>query len=119
VKEGIEERSFRFALRILAVADPLFRRGGLSRQLGSQLAKAGTSIGANVSEAQAAQSRADFVSKCSIAAKEARETLYWLRLINDAQVLPEKRLRNLKDEAGQIVAILTTIVKKAGAPLRR
>jgi len=56
-----------------------------------QLMKSGTSVGANVEEAQGGQSRADFLSKMSIAAKEARETHYWLRLIRDSKLLPEKQ----------------------------
>jgi four helix bundle protein len=80
--------------------------------LANQLLRAGTSIGANVEEGQAGQSRADFIAKYSIACKEARETNYWLRLLVAADVLPVTKLEGLIDESSQLIAILTTIIKK-------
>lgn len=85
---------------------------GVSRTLANQLLRSGSSVGANVEEGYASQSHADFVSKYSIACKEARETHYWLRLLVAADVAPADRLLPLIDEANQLVAILTTIVKK-------
>ena len=79
--------------------------------LASQLLRSGTSIGANVEEAQAAQSKADFRSKMSIAAKEARETNYWLRLTRDGNVLPESAVSPCLDEISEIRKILTSIIK--------
>jgi four helix bundle protein len=67
-----------------------------------------------VEEAQAAQSRADFRSKMSIAAKEARETHYWLRLTRDGNVLPEDQVTPLINDIESIKRILTSIVKSAG-----
>lgn len=90
----------------------LDRTPGVSRALANQLLRSGTSIGANVEEGQAAQSRADFLSKLSIACKEARETHYWLRLLAPSDIVDEHRLTELLDEADQLVAILTTITKK-------
>jgi four helix bundle protein len=75
-----------------------------------QLFKSGTSIGANVEEALAAQSRKDFVSKMSIALKEARETHYWLRLLQESQLV-EGDYSNRIDEIKEITRILTSIVK--------
>ena len=74
---------------------------------------AGTSIGANTEEAQAAQSKPDFISKNSIALKEARETHYWLRLLNAAKVLPHGRLSGLRDEAEEIERIFGSIIISA------
>jgi four helix bundle protein len=88
---------------------------GVSRTLADQLLRAGTSIGANTEEAQAGQSRADFLSKISIACKEARETQYWLRLLAATEVLPASRLTDLTSESTQLVAILTTIVRNTRA----
>lgn len=88
---------------------------GVSRTLASQLLRSGTSIGANIEEAQAGQSRADFVAKSYIACKEAREAHYWLRLLAASGVMPREQLAELTDEANQLVAILTAIVKKARA----
>lgn len=79
-------------------------------ELATQLFKSGTSIGANVEEAQAAQSKKDFISKMSIAAKEARETRYWLRLL-DQTSLTEKGVKHLLKEVEDIINILTKIIK--------
>jgi len=86
---------------------------GVSRTLANQLLRSGTSIGANVSEAQAGQSKKDFISKMSISAKEARETHYWMRLLTASNIVPETKLADLTDEADQLIAILTSIVKTA------
>ena len=67
-------------------------------------------MGRFVEEAQAAQSQADFVNKYNIALKEARETCYWLRLLDAGGVVPQKRLEPLIDEAGQITRILAKII---------
>jgi four helix bundle protein len=77
----IQIKSYEFALGIIA----LYRKLGNSNEfvLSKQLLRSGTSIGANVEEALAGQSRVDFISKMSIASKEARETNYWLRLLPD------------------------------------
>ena len=82
--------------------------------LASQLWRAGTGIGSNIEEAQAAQSRADFRSKMSIAAKEARETHYWLRLTLNGNVLSPEEVDPLIEEIETIKRILTSIVKSSG-----
>jgi len=110
--QDIRERTFEFANRIVKLCRALDDSPGVSRTLAKQLLRSGTSVGANVEEGQASQSKADFVSKYSIACKEARETHYWLRLIVASEVIPEGRLSELIDEANQLIAILTTIVKK-------
>lgn len=109
----IRERTFEFALRILKLCNELNKRPGVSRDISRQLLKAGTSVGANTEEAQAAQSKPDFISKNSIALKEARETHYWLRLLIAARVFPEKQLAELRDEAEEIKRILGSIVVAA------
>jgi four helix bundle protein len=79
-------------------------------ELASQLFRSATSIGANVEEAQAAQSKRDFISKMSIAAKEARETKYWLRLLNESE-LTTKEVKHLLKDVEENINILTKIVK--------
>lgn len=111
MKKDLCERTFRFAGRVVRLCQTLDERPGVGRILGRQLLRAGTSIGANVEEGQAGQSRADFVSKYSIASKEARETHYWLRLLASTELVPETSLQDLLDESNQLVAILTTIIK--------
>jgi four helix bundle protein len=78
----LEERLFAFSLRIVRLYQKLFKHTELGRILGRQILRSGTSIGANYQEGQAGQSHADFVSKTNIALKEARETHYWLRILN-------------------------------------
>ena len=80
--------------------------------LANQLLRSGTSIGANVEEGQASQSEADFISKYSIACKEARETHYWLRLLVATELAPQERLVEIEKECNELIAILTSIVKK-------
>ncbi len=79
--------------------------------LSRQLLKAGTSVGANVEEAVAGQSRADFLSKMSFASKEARETRYWLRLLRDSGLSRGSNLQKLLEESEEIIRMLTAIVK--------
>ena len=105
------DRTFRFAARIVRLCQTLDETRGVNRLMANQLLRSGTSIGANVEEAQAGQSRADFVSKYAIAQKEARETHYWLRLLIETNIIHEDKLSDLLDECNQLVAILTTIIK--------
>jgi four helix bundle protein len=105
-------KSYAFALEILNLVKLV--RELREYDLASQLWRSGTSIGANVEEAQAAQSRADFRSRMSIAAKEARESHNWLRLTRDGKILPEERISPLIDEIASIKRILTSIVKSTG-----
>ena len=111
-RRDLPERTFEFARRIVNLCQQLDQTQGVSRTLANQLLRSGTSVGANCEEAQAGQSRADFLSKISIACKEARETQYWLRLLAASEILPATRLEDLTDESSQLVAILTTIAKK-------
>ena len=112
----LPERTFAFAQRIVRLCQVLDQTPGVSRALANQLLRSGTSIGAQVEEGQASQSRADFIAKYSIACKESRETHYWLRLLAATDLVPEARLRDLLNEADQLVAILTSIVKRARIP---
>lgn len=111
--DDLLERTFRFAIRIVNLCRALDKAPGVSRTLARQLLRAGTSIGANAEEGHGSQSKPDFVSKYSIACKEARETHYWLRLLAATELIAESRLAALTDESNQLVAILTTIVKKS------
>jgi four helix bundle protein len=115
MKTDLPERTFAFATRIVKLCQVLDATPGVGRTLSRQLLRSGTSIGANVEEGQASQSRADFVAKYSIACKEARETHYWLRLLAETEVLPADRLRPVTEECNELIAILTTIIKKSRA----
>jgi len=110
--DDIRDRAFRFACDVVNVCDEVALRGFSGRRLAAQLVDSGTSIGANLEEADAAQSRADFISKCSIALKEARESHYWLRLMRATRKIDNE---TLLAEWNELVAILTTIVRKTRA----
>lgn len=112
MKSDLPERTFEFARRIVGLNQDLFDLGGVDRTLSNQLLRSGTSVGANVEEAQAAQSEADFVSKYSIACKEARETHYWLRLLAATSTIDASDLQPLETECNELIAILTSIIKK-------
>ncbi|MBN2269147.1 MAG: four helix bundle protein [Sedimentisphaerales bacterium] len=112
-ERDIQERAFLFACRIVRLYEFIAKGRGSGEVLGRQVLRSGTSIGANLEEATAAQSKADFVSKCNIALKEARETYYWLRLLIKAGVVLPDKLNELAEESNELVAILTTIVKKS------
>ena len=109
--EDIQKRTYRFALRVIKLARAM-PRDVAGSVLGRQVLRSGTRIGANCEEAKAAQSRADFVSKLSLSLKEARETLYWMRLVRDAELVRPTRVANLVAESDEIVSILTSIVRK-------
>lgn len=107
----IVDLTYKFALDVTVIASLLRRKK--ENDLATQLWRAGTSIGANVEEAQAAQSRADFRSKMSIAAKEARETNYWLRLARDTRLLDPAQAKDIIAQIQSIMKILTSIVKSS------
>jgi four helix bundle protein len=109
----IRARTFRFACRTLELSEKLYRAGGVARLIAPQLLRAGTSIGANLEEAYAGQTKADFVAKTCIALKEAREAKYWRRLVDVRKLLLYEDLNPDIQEADEIIAILTTIVKRA------
>ena len=106
----IDDRTFKFALLVVEVYKFLKERQ--EYVLSKQLLRSGTSIGANVEEAQAGQSKKDFISKMSIASKEARETRYWIRLLNESNYLRDFSKKNeLVIEIENIINIITKIVK--------
>jgi len=106
------ERTFQFALGIVNLCQMLSKKPGIGQTIGKQLLQSGTSIGANIEEGQAAQSRADFISKYSISRKEARETHYWLRLLAESQIVSPNQVDGLLTECNELIAILTSIIKK-------
>ncbi|MBI5446176.1 MAG: four helix bundle protein [Deltaproteobacteria bacterium] len=109
----IQARAFAFACRVVALHGELIRQDGTARTLAGQLLRAETSIGANLEEACAGQSKPDFISKCSIALKEARETHYWLRLLKASGSARAESLEPLLGEANELISILTAIIRKA------
>ena len=104
----IQNKSFEFALSVIDLFKKLNKQNEFI--ISKQLLRSATSIGANVEEAIAAQSRKDFIHKLSIASKEARETRYWLKLLKESRLTGENCNKYL-EEANEIIAILTKIIK--------
>ena len=102
----IVDKTFEFAIKIIDYCE--FLESHKKFVISNQLLKSGTSIGANVSEAQNAESRADFIHKIKIAAKEANETNYWLRICEASKSYPE--YGGLLNDVTEIGKILTSII---------
>jgi len=104
----VEEKSFKFAIHIISLVKIL--RSHKEFIFADQLLKSATSIGANISEAGAGQSKKDFISKMAIASKEARETRYWLKLTNESKLI-KVDLDTYLHEIEELIKLLTKIVK--------
>lgn len=106
----IVDKSYRFGLRLVKLYIFL-RKNKVERELIIQLLKSGTSVGANVEEAEGGQSGADFIHKMGIAYKEAREAHYWLRLLRDSGLLEIKMADSFLKDADELKKILASILK--------
>ncbi|EKD91146.1 MAG: hypothetical protein ACD_30C00041G0006 [uncultured bacterium] len=109
---NITSRSTRFAVSIIKLAN-LLPRTPAGFAIASQIVRSGTSIGANIHEAQSASSKKDFIHCSTIALKEARETLYWLTVIFETKLVSNTNLDSLLKESDELVRILYSIIKKA------
>jgi len=105
-------KSYQFALTVIRQVRAL-RQQGREHELTSQLLRSATSVGANVEEANAGQSRKDFVAKLAIARKEAHEARYWLRLLRDAEILDAAVVAILIEDCEELIRMLTASVKTA------
>ena len=105
----IVNKSFAFAIRIVNLYRCLIKKNEFV--LSKQVLRCGTSIGANVREAVQAQSRADFLSKISIALKESNETLYWLELLDATDFIAKRSYDSIHRDCDELISILTKIVK--------
>ena len=112
--KAVQEKSFHFAVRIVNLCKFL-QNEKQEYILYKQLFRCGTSIGANVAEAQQAQSRADYVSKLNIALKEACETDYWLRLLHETNYLTESAFQSVISDCRELEKLLISIIKTAKA----
>lgn len=105
----LQEKSYIFSLKIIGVSTKLQARR--EYVLSKQLLKSGTGIGSNIEEAQLAQSMPDFISKMSIAAKEANEKRYWLRLLRDSHMLPNDEAEQLISDVEELIRMLVATIK--------
>ena len=108
--KDIKERTFDFAVRIIKLCRFLDDSSKTAQTISRQLLRSGTSVGANIEEAQAGQSKADFISKISIALKEARETFYWLKLLEASEILSSNKIEGIKKESEEIAKIIASIL---------
>lgn len=108
--QDFQTRSFKFACDIVRFYQAI--KSSVPGPMANQLLRCGTSIGANLEEAKAAQSRRDLRAKFSISLKEARETRYWLRLLEATQLASAQQVASLLEESNQLTAILTASVVK-------
>jgi four helix bundle protein len=110
MRNEIVDRSYQFSLRVIRLVGSL-PKNEVCKVIGRQLLRSGTSIGANVEEAQSGYSKNDFTNKMNIAQKEARESKYWLRLIRDSKQVDGQSIEDLINESDAITKILFSIVK--------
>ena len=112
----IADKSFDFAIKIVRLSKKL--RESKDYELASQILKSGTSIGANIAEAQKAQSKKDFLAKMYIALKEANETIFWLRLLYATDILDTETFGELSRDIHEIERILNSITKSTAQRLK-
>lgn len=108
----VQAKSMSFAIRIVNLSRYLSEEHK-EFVLSKQLLKSGTSIGANISEAEYAQSKIDFTAKMSIALKEAAETKYWIELLRETEYLREEEYRSMKADCVEMIKMLTAVVKRS------
>lgn len=108
-KNIVQEKSYKFAIKVVKLYQFLTEKK--QHVFAKQILRCGTSIGANIEEAKGAQTRKDFLTKCSIAYKEARETLYWLKLLRDTQYVSQNQFDYLYPDLEEILKLLTAILK--------
>lgn len=114
----LPRRSFHLALTILDLVDAL-PQGTKGWVIGRQLLKSGTSVGANLEEANHALTEAEFASFCNVARREAAETAYWLRLCVESGLLSSEAVTPAQDQAIELTRILSSIVRKTKAHIRQ
>ena len=109
---NLKERTRGFALRVIRLYVALPKKNE-AQVIGKQILRSGTAVGANYREGLRARSKSEYATKLSIGLMELEETLYWLELLEDANIIPARRLVALKDETGQLSAIFVTLIKQA------
>jgi four helix bundle protein len=112
MENAIVSKSYSFAVKIVKFC---FEMQEKKREfvISRQLLKSGTSIGANVEEAQGAISKPEFIAKLQISLKEAKETKYWIKLIIDAEVFASDKTPEILKDCNELIVILTSILKTA------
>lgn len=109
----IVEKSFRFAVRVVKFYKLKSKDNYNLISIFKQLLRSGTSIGANVSEAQSAFTKKDFINKLGISLKESRETEYWLKLLKESDIISDKEFLSLFNDCEELSKLLTSIIKSS------
>ena len=112
------EKSFNFSVRIIKLYRFLLKEGRSVEPILKQILRSGTSIGANITEAQNAPSTKDFINKLNISLKEARESEYWLNLFKASNIINEKSHKSLLEDCKELIKLLTSIIKSAKRNLK-
>ena len=110
MESPLQQKSFQFALQIIKLSRHI-KEAYNEFDIARQILKSGTSIGANIREAKNAQSHTDFISKLSIALKEADETQYWLELIHASDMMSEQSYQSANNDLKELIAMLTSSIK--------
>ena len=101
----------KFAVQIVKLCTWLDQKPGARRTLSNQLIRSGTSVGANLYEGKYAESTADFVHKLKLSRKELAETIFWLEVLADSEIIERAKIKSLHEDAERIGRILTSIIK--------
>ena len=113
-RQDLRERTRALALRVIRLVKSL-PNDVIGREIGRQVLRSGTSVGANYRAACRARSKREFIAKLGICLEEADETVYWMELLVESQAVPEQRMSDLIDECNQVVAILVTAINTGKA----
>ncbi len=117
-KNIVKEKSFAFAVRVVKLYQFLVNEQK-EYVISKQLLRSGTSVGANIREAEHAETKKDFIHKMAIAQKEINETLYWLELMETTNYLTKEQFYSMNNDAVEIIKLITTIIKNAKSNLSR
>jgi four helix bundle protein len=109
----LNQKSFNFSVRIAKLYKYLMQKEKSYEPLYKQLLRSGTSIGANVSEAQSASTKKDFIYKLTISLKEARESQFWLKLLKETETINQQEFESLNKDCDELERLLTSSIKTA------
>jgi four helix bundle protein len=109
-EEEFKQRTKKFGLRVIKVVEAL-PQSGTAKVIGNQVLRSATSVGANYRAACRAKSKADIIAKLKIVEEEADESLFWLEMLVESGQLPESRLKDLMNEADELIAMVVASIK--------
>lgn len=112
-KNAVLEKSFNFSIRIIKLYKHIKQKDRDIEPLLKQVLRSGTSIGANITEAQSAYTKKDFINKLGISLKEARESEYWIKLLTATNHLDKSESASIQKDCEELIKLLTTIIKSS------